>query len=364
MSQKIEQAKKLQFKAESQILINTLATCERVVRKTHVMMNSTQILLAVTLTAMSAQACIEPDRMQVFAHASQPRSTQSDAGEHDPIDGSDAESFEVVSDGPIENLLELSEGLFSGSEPKDAAAYEQLESLGVRTLISVDAIAPDAKLAADHNIQVIHLPIGYDGIEEQRLRELAYAIDSSTKPIFVHCHHGKHRGPSALVAGAIATGEIDHAQAKRFMIRAGTSEHYHGLWESVAQTVKFETIEPMQLRKRIRTGKMDLAMAEIDRAYSALWDCAENGFKAPDDHPDLSPISLASQIHDLLRALEPSKAVQRRGPYFHESLVDSINAASNLETMLKDQDLDGASTALELLEYSCVDCHSEHREGM
>ena len=270
--------------------------------------------------------------------------------------------FSVDSTGPIENLLCLAPGLLSGSEPKGEAEYEQLASLGVKTLISVDAIAPDAQLARKHDIRIIHLPIGYEGIDDESAKGLAYAIESAERPIYVHCHHGKHRGPAAISAGAIATGDIDHTQAKAFMTRAGTSQHYPGLWESVAQTTKLDTIEQVRLQSKIRTRGMKETMAKIDRAYESLWDCADNEFVAPEEHPDLAPASLAAQIHNLLRGLDSPRLTNRKGVVFHEDLLDSIDAASALEQSLKNErDKDAWMENLELLDMTCVECHSDHR---
>ncbi|MDF1808280.1 MAG: hypothetical protein P1U42_01140 [Phycisphaerales bacterium] len=272
------------------------------------------------------------------------------------------QSFQAFQDGPIENLYQLQEGFYSGGEPKNRAAYEQLASLGIRTVISVDAVAPDASLAGEYNIRVIHLPTSYDGINESRVKELAFAIQSTFKPIYVHCHHGKHRGPAALCAGAIATGYIDQDKAQSFMTKAGTSKHYPGLWDSVKQTRKLDSIKPVTLTEKAHLEGFAESMAEIDRANEQLWLCIENKLRAPEDHPDLSASSLAGQIHDMLRSLTHDETTQTEGFLFEEYLKDSIVLASQVEQSITNQDPDGALISMEKLTESCVECHSRFRD--
>jgi protein tyrosine phosphatase (PTP) superfamily phosphohydrolase (DUF442 family) len=308
------------------------------------------IMRTVAIVALIASAGFSP-----LTHADPDTDAKPKVDQH-------GDPFAVDSQGPIENLLCLAPGLLSGSEPKGSDEYEQLAALGVKTVISVDAIAPSPELARKHDIRIIHLPIGYDGIDDERAKGLAFALQSAERPIYVHCHHGKHRGPAAISLGAIATGDIDHKQAKAFMTRAGTSSHYPGLWESVAQSVKLETLEHVRLQSKVRTRGMKETMANIDRAYESLWDCADNEFVAPEEHPDLAPASLAAQIHNLLRGLDSPRLTNRKGVIFHEDLLDSIDAASALEQSLKNEtDKDAWMENLELLDMTCVECHSDHR---
>ncbi len=55
------------------------------------------------------------------------------------------------------------------------------------------------------------------------------------KPIYVHCHHGKHRSPTAVAAGCVAAGMIPPQSAPAILKLAGTAPKYGGL-HRVAQT--------------------------------------------------------------------------------------------------------------------------------
>ena len=92
----------------------------------------------------------------------------------------------------LHNVFRLEARVYSGSSPYSEAAFRELAKLGVRTIISVDGAMPAVELA-----RYVHLPIGYDAVPPSRAAELVKAAQGSDGPLYVHCHHGKHRGPAA-----------------------------------------------------------------------------------------------------------------------------------------------------------------------
>ncbi len=268
----------------------------------------------------------------------------------------------------LHNLHQFTPDLWSAGEPVGEPAYEELAALGIRTVISVDGVAPNKELALQHGIRVVHLPIGYDGVNAQRTKELAHAIATMPRPIFVNCHHGKHRGPAALCVGAIGAGEITNAQAVAFMTLAGTSSKYHGLWHAAdtAQQLSADTLldDSIELPEQAVIEDFVEAMAEVDRLHEFLWDCADNGFAPPVDNPDLVPISLAGQIHNLLRGMADDQIVMQEGPEFADLLRTNQEHASAVETKLEQNDLAGALESLNMLTDSCNDCHTKYRNNI
>src|SRR5690606_22513376 len=117
--------------------------------------------------------------------------------------------------------------------------FRSLERLGVKTIISVDGAAPDVEAARARGMRYIHLPIGYDGIDhEQKLRLARAARDAMAQgPVYVHCHHGKHR--SAAAAGTIAATlgwASSEAMIERMRV-SGTSPNYAGLYACTSTAV-------------------------------------------------------------------------------------------------------------------------------
>ena len=271
----------------------------------------------------------------------------------------DSSVYQLQESESLKNVFQLNDSLYSGSEPVNRAAFEELEAMGIRTLISVDATPPNAALAGEHNIRVIHLPIGYEGISDQRVKELAFAIQSSFKPVYIHCHLGKHRGPAATCAGALALGEITHEEADAFMTQAGTSKNYSGLWSAVEHTQQLETIEPMHLSEQAIASSLSKTMSRIAKQATYLNDIADNGFAPLADHPDLTPTSIAGHIHNLLRSLETNEEALEYGSEFMEDLEYASQAASKVETLLQNNELDLVVDAMSALENSCSRCHDK-----
>ncbi len=114
----------------------------------------------------------------------------------------------------------------------------ELAKLGVKTIVSVDGIAPNVEAAKKYGMRYVHVPIGYDGIDESAQALLTRVATDIKGTIYIHCHHGKHRGPAAA---AIVCRVDDGRPAEAAMIileKAGTGKEYPGLWRDVEQFTK------------------------------------------------------------------------------------------------------------------------------
>lgn len=273
-------------------------------------------------------------------------------------------AHDLAQTGPIYNLLLLAPGLYSGDEPATAAHYDQLSALGIKTVISVDAIAPDSDLASQHNIRIVHLPIGYEGIDDTRVVEFAAAITQLDYPIYLHCHHGKHRGPAAIVVGAIGAGLITNDQAIEFMTLAGTSLDYPGLYNAArdAKPLDQATLNTKhEFPARAPISGFVESMGHLDRLHDRLWDMAEDDWQTPEDHPDLSPTAVSGQIHDLMQSMLELDFFKRKGSMMRSGFEDSIQTAGDVKSKLNASDFSAALDALDALNNSCLDCHDRFR---
>src|ERR1043165_1551382 len=142
-----------------------------------------------------------------------------------------------IPDPRLENAHRLTEKVWTGAEPQGEKAMQALKERGVKTVISVDGSRPNTELAHKYGLRYVHLPIGYDGVPAERGKELAKALEELNGPIYVHCHHGKHRGPAAAATACVVAGWLSNDEAVAAMKELGTGENYLGLWES-ARTAK------------------------------------------------------------------------------------------------------------------------------
>src|SRR5262249_33410514 len=133
----------------------------------------------------------------------------------------------------LHNVYRLTDRLYSGSAPEGDEGFASLRGLGVRTVISVDGARPDLERARRFGLRYVHLPVGYDGAPEAQPLRLARAVRDLPGPVYVHCHHGKHRGPAAAAVVLRCLDESCGADAATaWMRQAGTDPHYGGLYAS------------------------------------------------------------------------------------------------------------------------------------
>src|SRR6185369_3210497 len=104
----------------------------------------------------------------------------------------------------IENFYQLSDKIFSGSAPESDAAFAALKERGIKTIITVDGAKPDVERAKKFGIQYVHLPIGYDGVPVKQAERMVKAAETLPGPVYVHCHHGLHRGPAGAAVICMA----------------------------------------------------------------------------------------------------------------------------------------------------------------
>ena len=134
----------------------------------------------------------------------------------------------------LHNVYRLGETLYSGSSPDDEGAFESLARLGIRTIISVDGAPPDIEAARANGMRYVHLPITYGSVPHETLVGLVRATQELSGPIYLHCHHGKHRGPAAAVSlWRCLDKHVTTEQAIAAMTLIGVADRYQGLFASV-----------------------------------------------------------------------------------------------------------------------------------
>ncbi|MCA9003240.1 MAG: hypothetical protein KDB61_15055, partial [Planctomycetes bacterium] len=134
-----------------------------------------------------------------------------------------AQNFSLTPAQPTEfpglhNVFHLSENIVSGGEPHGREALETIAKMGVKTILSVDGKIPDAATAAELGMRYVHIPIQYSGIDENEWLEIAKTFREVEGPFYVHCFHGKHRGPAAAEVGRLILDGIsrEHALAEMY----------------------------------------------------------------------------------------------------------------------------------------------------
>jgi hypothetical protein len=264
----------------------------------------------------------------------------------------------------LHNLLLLTPAIYSGSEPQGEEAFAELAKLGVKVIVSVDGAKPDVENARKHGLRYVHIPIGYDGIPAEAglaFARLVCETSESGDTLYVHCHHGKHRGPAAAAAICIAAGAADNESAKEILITAGTSKDYPGLWRDVASyKLPPANAKLPELVETAKVHSLTAAMSSIDRGFDNLKLSRDGGWKPLADHPDIEAaqeaIIVREAFHESGRNLTAGF-----GDEFRTLLREAEALTTELETQLKANDTTAATQTMIRLEASCKQCHTKHR---
>ena len=262
----------------------------------------------------------------------------------------------------LHNVMRLTDRIYSGGEPEGEPALAALAALGVKTVVSVDGAKPDVASARRHGLRYVHIPIGYDGVDEPAGRSLARLVDEVPGPIYIHSHHRKHRGPAAAAVACVAAGSLTSRQAVEILERAGTSRGYAGLWRDVESYTRPppDTALP-PLVETAEVGSLAAAMSQLDRGFDRLKLCRDVNWTVPDDHPDIVPAQEALLVRETLHETA-RHLTSDHDDTFRAWLAESEELAKQLEAWLAAGDATAATAAFAQLEQSCNRCHARYRD--
>jgi protein tyrosine phosphatase (PTP) superfamily phosphohydrolase (DUF442 family) len=280
----------------------------------------------------------------------------SPAGAPRPPSASPA-AAEPVSLPGMTNTFRLTDGIWSGSQPEGDAAFATLAAAGIRTVLSVDGTRPDLEAAHRHGLRYVHVPVGYDGVRPDALVLLVRAAREVPGPLYVHCHHGRHRGPTAaaLMAMAVAAWSPDRARAWQRL--AGTSAAYPGLYRATgSRPPSAPGPDPgAPLPEVASVPDLVARMVEID----GLWDRL-GGAVAPADGPAVARL-LTESFRELARTVP---APERHPDRYREVLARAERHAAGLEAAWTAGGLSRGNREriLGLLRADCRACHQACRD--
>jgi hypothetical protein len=274
----------------------------------------------------------------------------------------------------IDNLFRLSNHIYSGAAPENAEAFGQLQKLGIITILSVDGSKPDIDLAHRYGLRYVHIPHGYEGIDAETQIQLIKAAQSLPGPLFVHCHHGQHRGPAAAAVICMGTEGWTPTEGESWLKTAGTSPDYQGLYETVRrfQPPSVTQINSAKFTFSETANVSDLvdAMVHIDAQWDNLRAIRKEGYLSPRVHSDLRPLAEVVLMKEHFREAQRLEDAKRRGKNFLEGLKSTEAELEECQRLLKELDQNPTANLRESLDRSfnrvgasCTACHKNFRDG-
>jgi|SRR5688572_6537213 len=271
----------------------------------------------------------------------------------------------------LHNVYTLSESIVSGSEPHGEEAFKALQEMGIQTILSVDGKVPDQELATKYGMTYVHVPIQYKGITEDEMTKIAKTFREQEGPFYVHCFHGKHRGPAAAEVGRVVLDGIPRDQAVAEMRQwCGTASSYEGLYRVIAEgnipdakttaafAWDFPAASPLE---GFREG-----MVEVSRADDNLKFLSKRQWQPDAEHPDVDAVNEAVKLAQALESCAKLETLANKPPDFQGWMADSVKQSAELRDALQalrkgEADAAAADKAYKAVAASCTACHDVYR---
>ena len=265
----------------------------------------------------------------------------------------------------IHNAFQVTEKIYSGSQPEGDAAFAALQKLGVKTILSVDGSKPDVERAHKFGLRYVHLPFGYDGIPTNRVVELAQLTAIADGPFFVHCHHGLHRGPAAVAVMCEASEGWTTNRAVGWLREAGTSPDYPGLYRAAGEfrpPTATELATVKQFPESTKPSSLVEAMVAIDEHFSWLKQAQKAGWKTPPGPADISPPHEATMLWEQFKEIARTEDTAKRPADYRQKLNEAERATDGLRVRLaQPADAPALDTAFKQSTQTCAACHKSYR---
>ncbi|MCM8526327.1 MAG: hypothetical protein NE327_07415 [Lentisphaeraceae bacterium] len=252
-----------------------------------------------------------------------------------------------------ENFTKINDGLYSGGSP-EAEQFSYLKAQGIKSIICVDGAAPNLQKASENGLVYKHIPVTYDKITLDQQKQLAKAYQELEKPVYIHCHHGKHRGPAA--AAIVLKNHYDWQNDKliKFLIESGTSKNYTGLYKVVGESKKIDKSQwlNVEVPETAEVEPLARTMADLDRVWVQLKKQMEKPFSEESYSTAKNRSLLLREYFVELHRMPDSK--------FDDEYLEIIEKIKQLETSL--QNKFSPVKAFQAVGKDCKSCHEDYRD--
>ncbi len=275
----------------------------------------------------------------------------------------------------LHNVFRLSENVVSGGEPHGEEALKKIADMGVKTILSVDGKTPEEKTAAKYGLRYVHVPIHYSGIDVPERLRIAKTFRELEGPFYVHCFHGRHRGPAAAAIGRIVLDGVSRERAAAEMRQwCGTSKKYAGLYETIARA-------PLPTPADTQAYSWDFpsahefeglrhAMIGISRIHDHLQALSRRSWAVDPNHPDLNAANETDQLVGIFKTAKALSEMQRKPEDFQAWMRESVERSEALLATLREPPTgtaehevwtQAATEACDAVSARCTACHEVYR---
>ncbi len=230
---------------------------------------------------------------------------------------------------------------------------------------------PDAELAAKYGMKYVHVPIQYKGISRDEVARIAKTFREQPGPFFVHCFHGKHRGPAAAEIGRLVLDGISRETALAEMRQwCGTAQSYEGLYDTIAHAEIPDEGTTRALEWNFPAASpldgVAGAMVQISRADDYLKALSKAKWEPDPAHPDVDPLNESSKLASLFERSLVLEELAVRPADFRQWMQDAKAQSAALRDAVHalkggTGTVEQADLAYKALAETCTACHDVYR---
>jgi protein tyrosine phosphatase (PTP) superfamily phosphohydrolase (DUF442 family) len=331
-----------------------------------VMLMRSWFLIGWIVTMAASFNCVADDNGVTTSNLAESRKAISS-------NGSTIQPHRLTSD-HLPNPVLVHPNVISGGLPVGDAAFKELADRGIKTIVSVDGMKPDVQRATKYGMRYVHLPHGYDGVPTQRAKELGKAVRDLPGPIYIHCHLGKHRSPTAASVACVAAGMVPPHAAVGVLEVAGTDPHYRGLFQSArdAKPMTKQQLDAVNVsfRSVSKLPPFAEAMVDLEHTYANVLAIADAGWQPPQTHPGLDPSHQTLLLREHFTEMLRTNSLHAKPEEFRRLLIESEKSAKSLQTLLRQAGPGSprsnlgqtAANHLQRISDHCKACHVQFRD--
>jgi hypothetical protein len=223
-------------------------------------------------------------------------------------------------------------------------------------------------------MRYVHIPVQYKGLSPEEMAAIAKTFRELPGPFYVHCFHGKHRGPTAAAVGRIvldgASREVALAEMRQW---CGTAQKYSGLYAAIANQMIPDAATTQafafEFPSAHRFHGLRETMIVAPRSYDPLRDLAARDFAPDPDHPDLDAVNESQKLAELFAMLEKGEDTAARPEDFRSWMSTAARDSALLREQLQGvragatpAGLQDAKATIARLESTCNSCHKIYRD--
>ncbi len=150
----------------------------------------------------------------------------------------------------LPNLHRVSDDLYRGAQPT-AEGIEQLEKLGVKTIVNLQSSESDRKILGDTGLAYEHIPMtAWRPSDQSVIRFLQIVGDEKNLPVFVHCRRGADRTGMVVAIYRIAVQGWSKDEAITEMTQGGFA--FNSGWQNLIRYIRDLDIEEIKRQAQLQ----------------------------------------------------------------------------------------------------------------